>query len=89
MMTAAPRRVVIAGTSAKKSHPTAADHMSSVYLNGASADASTREKDLRRKYRSKLAPAPRTARSPSCAPLTATQLRAAGTAAMSVVKSAV
>ena len=59
------------------------------HLKGASAEASTRSKDLSRQYSSRLAPAPSTANSPSCATLGATHDRYAGTAAINVVNSAV
>jgi len=65
MMTAVLTRVLTAGISPKISAPTAADHISSVYLKGASADASTNEKDLSRQNSSRLAPAPSSASRPS------------------------
>ena len=69
--------------------PTPADQMSSVYRNGASADASTMEKDLSRQNKSKFAPPPRIASKAYCSMVGATQTFIAGTAQIRVVKKAV
>jgi hypothetical protein len=61
IITAAPTRVAIVGISPKIHAPTAADHMSSVYRNGARAEASRRLNDFKRQNKSRLAPAPRMA----------------------------
>mmetsp|Transcript_2472 Transcript_2472/g.5100 ORF Transcript_2472/g.5100 Transcript_2472/m.5100 type:complete len:90 (-) Transcript_2472:968-1237(-) len=89
MMISAPYNVLIAGTSPNTNRPTAADQISSTYRKGASAEASTRLKDLSRQYSNKLAPPPRIASKINCIWVGATHTPIAGMAQMIVVKRAV
>ena len=85
----APIKVVRAGISEKSIAPTAADHKSSVYRKGASAEASSKLNDFSRQYNNRFAPAPSIDRRPTCTAVGCTHDKYAGYAAIKVVKKAV